>query len=59
MYAPYVTAEKHRQAAHEAADIIERSLQKCKKYLITREDDWAMTRALAVLRQVPAPAAGK
>lgn len=59
MFKSYATASKHVEAAESAAQIIERSLQKCKKYPITREDDWSMTRALEALREVKPVQAAK
>ena len=46
------TSHKHITAAEEAAAILERTLGKTKKYPLTREDDWSMTRALAALKEV-------
>ena len=47
------TSPQHIKAAEEAAAILERTLGKTKKYPITREDDWSLTRALAALKEVP------
>ena len=52
MYAPYQTDPSVVDAAKAASAIIAAALKKPKKRLITREDDWSLSRAKAALDEI-------